>query len=51
MYTTDLEHQAGLEAESIVKKLDVNNDGRISRGEWIGFSSVNTNLLEIFGLE
>ena len=45
------EHQAQLEAEAILKKLDVNGDGKISRDEWIAFGSSDTNILKIFGLD
>lgn len=46
----ELEQQAGLEAEAIVKRLDANSDGNITRDEWVSYGSKNAGFLEIFGL-
>ena len=45
------EAQAELEAEAIVKKLDKNADGKITRSEWLEFAVNDPTLVLIFNLD
>jgi len=44
------EQKARLQAEALVKQIDTNEDGKITRKEWIEFGLKSPELLQIFGL-